>query len=74
MRAIKDLLVYLRQDPAVFAMLKPNKLLVRKMNLERFILGSSYDDGINGLEMASFLLRYHAEIDYGDFSDDPYVI
>lgn len=55
-------------------MLKPNKLLVRKMNLERFILGSSYDDGINGLEMASFLLRYHAEIDYGDFSDDPYVI
>lgn len=26
------------------------------------------------LELASFLLRYHVDIDYGDFTDDPFCI
>lgn len=32
------------------------------------------DDGNASLEFASFLLRYHQEIDYSDFSDDPFCI
>lgn len=26
------------------------------------------------LELASFLLRYHVEIDYGDFTDEPFAV
>lgn len=43
------------------------------MNLERHFRSDQSDREVS-LELASFLLRYHVEIDYGDFSDDPYTI
>ena len=69
-RAMKYLLKYLRNDQSVFTMLKPNRLLLRKINIERHILSSQPSEAAAGLELASFLLRYHADIDYSDFTDD----
>ena len=73
-RAMKYLLKYLRNDQSVFTMLKPNRLLLRKINIERHILSSQPSEAAAGLELASFLLRYHADIDYSDFTDDPAAI
>ena len=68
------MLAYLRHDPTVYSMMKPNKPLLRKMNLERHILSKNKEESEQSLELGSFLLRYHANIDYGDFSDDPFTI
>ena len=43
------------------------------MNLERHFMSEESDHQAS-LELASFLLRYHADIDYGDFTDDPFCI
>ncbi len=42
-RAIRLMLKYLRHDPSVFARLKPNKILLRKMNLERHFMSEESD-------------------------------
>lgn len=42
-RAIRTMLKYLRNDPSVFARLKPNKILLRKMNLERHFLSNGQE-------------------------------
>jgi len=68
---MKLLLTYLRNDQSVFNMLKPNKPLLRKINLDKYILSSQPSEAAVGLELSSFLLRYHSDIDYNDFSDDP---
>ncbi len=48
-------------------------MLLRKMNLEKHFKSDGSDRDI-ALEFASFLLRYHVDIDYGDFTDDPFAI
>lgn len=68
------MLRFLRNDPQVFAMFKPNKLLLRKMNIQSLIVSEHPQESALGLEFASFLLRYHVTLDYGDFTDDPFCI
>ena len=38
------MLAYLRHDPQVYSMMKPNKPLLRKMNLERHILSKNKEE------------------------------
>ena len=44
------------------------------MNLSIFVLSTSPKDTELALDFCAFLLRYHREIDYGDFSDDSTVV
>ena len=50
-------------------MLKPSRPLLRKINIERLLASNQPSESSIALEFASFLLRYHVEIDYDDFSD-----
>jgi hypothetical protein len=61
-------------DPKVFKRFKPNKAIVKNMNLSAFVLSSNTKDADLALDFCAFLLRYHREIDYSDFSDDQYVV
>jgi hypothetical protein len=61
-------------DPKVFKRFKPNKAIVKNMNLSAFVLSSNAKDADLALDFCAFLLRYHREIDYSDFSDDQYVV
>lgn len=72
-RAMRVMLHFLRHDPKVFQRLTPNRMLLRKMNLEKHFKSESSDRDVS-LEFASFLMRYHVDIDYGDFTDDPFAI
>jgi len=58
----------------VFAKFKPSKPLLRKMNMSQHILSHTYQESELALEFCAFLLRYHRVLDYGDFSDNPYVV
>jgi hypothetical protein len=44
------------------------------MNIQRIISSRKEEDSDLALDFASFLLRYHRDIDYSDFSDDPVII
>lgn len=44
------------------------------MNITSIILASREEDSDLALDFASFLLRYHRDLDYPDFSDEPLVI
>ena len=44
------------------------------MNLQDHILSANQNESEASLELAAFLLRYHRSVDYGDFSDHPYVV
>jgi hypothetical protein len=44
------------------------------MNLSAFVLSSNPKDAELALDFCAFLLRYHRDIDYADFSDDQYVV
>lgn len=44
------------------------------MNISSIISASTEADSDLALDFASFLLRYHRDIDYSDFSDDPLII
>ena len=61
-------------DPKVFKRFKPNKAIVKNMNLSAFVLSSNPKDADLALDFCAFLLRYHREIDDSDFSDDQYVV
>ena len=73
-RAIKVLHTFLRYDEVVFSLFRPNKPLLRKMSLESHIMSNNPSEVEAALEFAQFLLRYHRAVDYGDFSDNPYVV
>jgi len=87
MRSVRVLFSYLKNgkqegmiilDPQVYQRFKPNKLIIRKMNIEGLIrcnllllpLAHIDEDADLALDFASFLLRYHRDLDYSDFSDD----
>jgi len=42
--------------------------------MKAYVLSNSYKDQELALDFCSFLLRYHKDIDYGDFSEDQDVI
>lgn len=44
------------------------------MNMSVYILSQSFKDQELALDFCAFLLRYHKDIDYSDFSDDQFVI
>lgn len=49
-------------------------MIVKNMNMGTYILSNIYKDQELSLDFCSFLLRYHKDIDYQDFSDDELVI
>ena len=73
-KAIRVLHTFLRFDQSVFQIFKPNKPLLRKMNLSEHIMSATPTEVEAALELAAFLLRYHRSVDYGDFSDNAYVV
>jgi len=80
-KSMRCFLNYLRNDANVFSRFKPHKPLMRKMNLAvhimgrfLFILAQNDNESELALEFCNFLLRYHRDLDYGDFSDNPYVV
>ena len=54
----------------MFKRFKPNKAIVKNMNLSAYILSSNPKDVDLALDFCAFLLRYHRDIDYNDFSED----
>jgi hypothetical protein len=44
------------------------------MNMSVYVLSQNFKDQELALDFCSFLLRYHKDIDYQDFSDDQFVI
>eukprot|EP00347_Sterkiella_histriomuscorum_P003950 403362314 len=70
-RALKILFEFLKNDTQVYSRFKPNKIIIRKMNIASIIQSQREEDSDMGLDFASFLLRYHRDLDYSDFSDDP---
>eukprot|EP00347_Sterkiella_histriomuscorum_P015644 403356242 len=44
------------------------------MNMSQHILSHNHQESELSLEFCAFLLRYHRALDYGDFSDNPYVV
>ena len=67
---MKILFEYLKNDPNVFSRFRPNKVILRKMNISSFIESSDLDDQELALDFTSFLLRYNKDLHYQDFSDD----
>ena len=57
-------------DPKVFKRFKPNKAIVKNMNLSSYVLSTNPKDADLAMDFCAFLLRYHRDIDYSDFSDD----
>ena len=51
-------------DPKVFKRFKPNKVIIKNMNMSAYILSQNYKDQELALDFCSFLLRYHKDIDY----------
>lgn len=74
MRSIKLMLEYLRNDPNIFKVFKPNKPLLRKMDLSVHIMSQTTQESELALEFCGFLMRYHRAVDFGDFSDSPFVV
>jgi len=71
LRSLKVLFQYLKGDGSVYGRFKPNKLIIRKMNIAKVINSTKEAESDLALDFSSFLLRYHRDIDYSDFSDDP---
>ena len=75
-RCIQVLLNFLRNDPNVFRKFKPSRPLMTKMDLDYYLISYTPAEAIHdkSLELYSFLLRYHREIDQTDCSQDPLVL
>jgi hypothetical protein len=43
------------------------------MNISAIITSNSEEEADLALDFSSFLLRYHRDLEYGDFSDDNFV-
>jgi|TARA_B110000285_G_C14890947_1_gene498528 hypothetical protein len=69
-RALKVLFEYLKNDPQVYARFRPNRIILRKMNIAQLIISSDEKESDLALDFSSFLLRYNRVLDYQDFSDD----
>jgi hypothetical protein len=58
-------------DEQVFTRFKPSKAVIRRLNLEKVIESSNIKESDQALDFASFLLRYHRNLLYEEFSDNP---
>lgn len=72
-KAVKILHTFLRFDPLVFQIFRPNKPLLMKMQLDEHILSLNPVASEDALELTYFLLRYHRAVDFGDFSEQLHV-
>lgn len=58
----------------MFKRFKPSKQIIRRLNLDRIIQSSHSKDSDQALDFASFLLRYHRNLYYEEFSDEQAVV
>jgi hypothetical protein len=49
-------------------------MIIKNMNMAAYVLSTNFKDQELALDFCSFLLRYHKDIDYTDFSEDPFVV
>ena len=63
-RALKVLFEYLKNDPQVYARFRPNRIILRKMNVAQLIISSDEKESDLALDFSSFLLRYNRVLDY----------
>lgn len=68
------ILTYLKEDIGLFTFFKPNKPLLRKMDLNGRIMSIDNQESEITLEFCSFIMRHHRAIDYSDFTDSPFAI
>jgi hypothetical protein len=73
-RAISTLTRYLKKDSSLYDAMQPSRPLLRKLDLEYYIMSSDRVAVEAGLDMAVFLTRFHQNVDYADFSDNVYCI
>ena len=73
-RALSILLNYLKEDEKVFARFKPNRLILRKMKLERMISSDNEEEVNKALDFWSFVIRYNPDIQYSDFNENQGII
>ncbi|CAI2384862.1 unnamed protein product [Moneuplotes crassus] len=73
-KALELLFTFLKNDPQVYARFKPDRDILQKINLDSFIDSSVSDERNLALNFTSFLLRYHQDLDYNDFSEDEHVV
>jgi hypothetical protein len=74
LRALDLLFSYLKNDPQVYVRFRPDRNVILRMNLDSFVNAQDEDTSNLALNFTSFLLRYHKELDYADFSHEPEVI
>jgi len=73
-RSLKVLHTYLLNDATVFKSFKPNKMLLKKMELTDHVLSANQQESEAALELCAFIMRYHRSVDYADFSDSPFMV
>jgi hypothetical protein len=73
-KSLEALFTYLKNDPQVYARFKPDKTILMRINLDPFVNSQLNDERNLALNFTSFLLRYHQDLDYTDFSEDDDVI
>jgi len=54
----------------VFARFKPNRIIIRKLKINRVITSQVESESDLALDFSSFLLRYHKDLEYADFTED----
>ena len=59
----------MKNDVVVFERFKPNKLLLRKLKLEQYLINNLQENKEDIFDFICFLLRYYQHLDYDDFSD-----
>ena len=67
--ALEILFQYLKNDVVVFERFKPNKLLLRKLKFEQYLINNLQENKEDIFDFICFLLRYYQHLDYEDFSD-----
>lgn len=54
----------------MFSRFKPNRIIIRKLKINRVITSQVEAEADLALDFASFLLRYHKDLEYADFTED----
>ena len=54
----------------MFSRFKPNRIIIRKLKINRVITSHAEAESDLALDFASFLLRYHKDLEYADFTED----
>ena len=54
----------------MFQRFKPSRQIIRRLNLDRIINSPNVKESDQALDFAAFLLRYHRNLYYEEFSDE----